>query len=176
MVLSDIYYEKVLRAVYPRAWKNVRKAERFHAYGKGRKAGKTRESDKMLTIQERLKDLRVDYGLTLEQLAAQTGLSNSALCNYETNEFKDISHFAIIKLAKFYGITSNYLLIPRQKSSPRNRMHRQSRPRMKETTKPRMTAARENRMRTPSGIRSLPSSATAMAQRASWATSMLNPR
>ena len=30
--------------------------------------------------------------------------------NYETNEYKDISHFAIIKLAKFYGVTTDYLL------------------------------------------------------------------
>ena len=72
---------------------------------------KTRGSEKkMLTIQERIKDLRNDHGLTLEQLAEQTGLSSSALGNYETNEFKDISHFAIIKLAKFYGVTTDYLL------------------------------------------------------------------
>ena len=31
-----------------------------------------------LTIQERLKDLRVERGLTLEQLAEQTHLSKSA--------------------------------------------------------------------------------------------------
>ena len=36
-----------------------------------------------LTIQERLKDLRVERGLTLEQLAEQTGLSKSALGKYE---------------------------------------------------------------------------------------------
>ena len=64
----------------------------------------------LLTIQERIKDLRVERGLTLEQLAEKTGLSSSALGNYETNEYKDISHFAIIKLAKFYGVTTDYLL------------------------------------------------------------------
>ena len=42
-----------------------------------------------LTIQERLKDLRVERGLTLEQLAEQTGLSKSALGSYETEDFKD---------------------------------------------------------------------------------------
>ena len=36
-----------------------------------------------LTIQEKLKDLRVEHGLTLEQLADQTGLSKSALGKYE---------------------------------------------------------------------------------------------
>ena len=35
-----------------------------------------------LTIQERLKDLRVECGLTLEQLAEQTHLSKSALGSY----------------------------------------------------------------------------------------------
>ena len=64
----------------------------------------------MLTIQERLRDLRDDSGLNLEQLSEATGLSKSALGNYESNEFKDISHYAIIKLAKFYGVTTDYLL------------------------------------------------------------------
>lgn len=64
----------------------------------------------MLTIQERIKDLRVEHGLTLQQLAEQTGLSASALGNYENDDFKDIGHFAIVKLAKFYGVTTDYLL------------------------------------------------------------------
>lgn len=63
-----------------------------------------------LFIQERLKDLRVERGLTLEQLAEQTHLSKSALGSYEAEDFKDISHYALIKLAKFYGVTTDYLL------------------------------------------------------------------
>ena len=63
-----------------------------------------------LSIQERLKDLRVERGLTLEQLAEQTHLSKSALGSYEAEDFKDISHYALIKLAKFYGVTTDYLL------------------------------------------------------------------
>ena len=63
-----------------------------------------------LTIQERLKDLRVERGLTLEQLVEQTRLSKSALGSYEADEYKDISHYALIKLAKFYGVTADYLL------------------------------------------------------------------
>ena len=59
-----------------------------------------------LTIQERLKDLRVERGLTLEQHAEQTHLSKSALGSYEADDFKDISHYALIKLAKFYGVTA----------------------------------------------------------------------
>ena len=50
-----------------------------------------------LSIPERLKDLRVvDKHLTLEQLAEQTGLSKSALGKYESDDYKDISPFAIV--------------------------------------------------------------------------------
>ena len=40
--------------------------------------------------------------LTLEQLAEQTHLSKSALGSYEGDNFKDISRYALIELAKFY--------------------------------------------------------------------------
>ena len=53
-----------------------------------------------LSIQERLKDLRVERGLTLEQLEEETHLSQSALGSYEGDKFKDISHSALIQLAK----------------------------------------------------------------------------
>lgn len=63
-----------------------------------------------LTIHERIKDLRVEHGLRLKDLEAETGLSSSALGSYETDDTKDITHTAIIKLAKFYGVTADYLL------------------------------------------------------------------
>jgi transcriptional regulator with XRE-family HTH domain len=72
-----------------------------------------------LTIQERLKDLRVERGLTLKELSEQTGLSSSALGSYESDDTKDISHYALIKLAKFYGVTADYLLgLSEMKSHP----------------------------------------------------------
>ena len=59
-----------------------------------------------LSIPERLKDLRVvDKHLTLEQLAEQTGLSKSALGKYESDDYKDISPFAIATLAKGCGLS-----------------------------------------------------------------------
>ena len=63
-----------------------------------------------LSIQERLKDLRVERGLTLEQLAEETHLSKSALGSYEGDDLKDISHHALIHLAKVYEVTVDYLL------------------------------------------------------------------
>ena len=63
-----------------------------------------------LSIQERLKDLRLEKGLTLEELGKATGLSKSALGSYESNDYKDISHTAMIILAKFYGVSADYLM------------------------------------------------------------------
>ena len=72
-----------------------------------------------LTIQERLKDLRIERGLTLEQLSAETGISKSALGKYEADDFKDISPFSMVELAKFYGVSTDYLLgLTEQKNHP----------------------------------------------------------
>jgi len=72
-----------------------------------------------LTIQEKLKDLRVEKDLTLEQLAEQTGISKSALGKYESDDYKDISPFNLATLAKFYGVSADYLLgLSEQKNHP----------------------------------------------------------
>ncbi len=63
-----------------------------------------------LTIQEKLKDLRAEHGLTLEQLEQRTRISKSALGSYEAEGYKDISHTSIVTLAKFYGVSADYLL------------------------------------------------------------------
>ena len=64
----------------------------------------------ILAITERFEELRKSRKLTLERLEEQTGLSKSALGGYEINGDKDIGSHAIVKLAKFYGVTSDYLL------------------------------------------------------------------
>ena len=51
------------------------------------------------TIQERLKDLRLNKGLKLEELAEQTGISKSALGSYEKDDYKEINHGNLILLA-----------------------------------------------------------------------------
>ena len=72
-----------------------------------------------LTIGERLKDLRVERKLTLEQLAAEVGISKSALGKYESDNGKDISPFSIAALAKFYGVSADYLMgLTEQKNHP----------------------------------------------------------
>lgn len=67
----------------PRLWRRAAIAG-IKRNPKGRKAGAAVNT--ALTIQERLKDLRVERGLTLERLEQRTGISRSALVNGETEE------------------------------------------------------------------------------------------
>lgn len=62
--------------------------------------------------------------LTLEQLAEETGISKSALGKYESDDFKDISPFSIVTLAKFYGVSTDYLLgLTETKNHPNTDLH-----------------------------------------------------
>lgn len=77
-----------------------------------------------LSVPERLKDLRVAKGLTLEELAEETGLSKSALGKYEADKGGDISPFAIIELSKFYEVSTDYLLgVTETKNHPNTELH-----------------------------------------------------
>ncbi|MFR0991036.1 MAG: helix-turn-helix domain-containing protein [Anaerobutyricum hallii] len=63
-----------------------------------------------LSIQEKLKDLRVERGLNLDELSKATNISKSALGSYENDDYKEINHGSIVTLAKFYGVSTDYLL------------------------------------------------------------------
>lgn len=63
-----------------------------------------------LTLSEKLKDLRTQKGLNLEQLAEETGISRSALGKYELESEPDIGAFNLKILCNYYGVSSDYLL------------------------------------------------------------------
>ena len=61
---------------------------------------------------------------TLERLSDATGISKSALGKYEADDFKDISPFSIATLAKFYGVSTDYLLgLTETKNHPNTDLH-----------------------------------------------------
>ena len=77
-----------------------------------------------LTNAERLKDLRVERHLTLEQLAEQSGISKSALGSYEANDDIELSPFSVTSLARFYGVSTDYLLgMTETKNHPNTELH-----------------------------------------------------
>ena len=63
----------------------------------------------MRALAERLKELRLEKGLTQKQLAQNTGLSKSAIDFWEREQRVPNAN-AIIVLAKFFSVTSDYLL------------------------------------------------------------------
>ena len=63
-----------------------------------------------LTIQERLKDLRVERGLNLRQLAELVDIPASTLSSYEQDEYREIASSNLVKLSLFYKVSADYLL------------------------------------------------------------------
>lgn len=58
---------------------------------------------------ERLKELRIEKGYSLKQLANEIGVGDSSICRWEHNQ-ADITATYLIMLAKFFGVTTDYLL------------------------------------------------------------------
>ena len=84
-------------------------------------SGKEYEMEATLTLAEKLNDERKRRNLTLEQVAEQTGVSRAALGKYEnTDEIpKDVSPYNLEKLARFYGVSIDYLMgITEQRDHP----------------------------------------------------------
>ena len=77
-----------------------------------------------LTIGQRLKELRTAQKLTMEQLAAEVGISKSALGKYESDNGKDISPYSILLLADYYGVSCDYLMGQTEtKNHPNTALH-----------------------------------------------------
>ncbi len=62
-----------------------------------------------IKFQERLKDLRKNWGLSQMGLAEATGISQSAIAKWELGKTEPTAS-AIITLAEFFGETTDYLL------------------------------------------------------------------
>ena len=62
-----------------------------------------------MTICERLRQLREQKGLNKKQLAVELGMPYTTYNNYETGQNDTGSH-VLIKLAKYYGVSVDYLL------------------------------------------------------------------
>lgn len=65
-----------------------------------------------LTFGEKIKDLRTSPNKrSLEEVASATGISSSTLSSYENmDSAESITVEPLLKLAKYYGVTADYLL------------------------------------------------------------------
>ncbi len=58
---------------------------------------------------ERLKTLREEANLTMEQLAAALGIKKQTISRYESNQ-REPEYATLIKIAKFFEVSTDYLL------------------------------------------------------------------
>ena len=58
---------------------------------------------------ERIKELRIERGLTQTQLARELNTTQKSISKYET-EFLDLNTNMIIALCKFFEVSADYLL------------------------------------------------------------------
>ena len=63
----------------------------------------------MRVFGERLRQLRQDANLSAIALGKEIGVSDASIINWENNVY-DIKGEYIIRLAKFFGVSSDYLL------------------------------------------------------------------
>lgn len=57
----------------------------------------------------RIKELRLEEGLTQKQLAEKVGSTQMQISKYE-KEILDLNTDMLVKLCKFFGVSSDYLL------------------------------------------------------------------
>ena len=69
------------------------------------------ETDRKLVLAEHLRTLRVDRGLTLQELAAKSGLSRATLSRIENGEVSPTAE-TLGRLASAFAVPISQLLIP----------------------------------------------------------------
>ena len=62
-----------------------------------------------VTINERIKDLRVERGLNQHQMAEAVGIPDSTYGDYELDGYL-VPHIAVIQFAEYFGVSTDYLL------------------------------------------------------------------
>lgn len=67
------------------------------------------EAKKMKTVGERLKELRLNGGFTQQDIADELQIDRSNYSKYELGKL-EISIEMLIALAKFYGVTADYII------------------------------------------------------------------
>ena len=63
----------------------------------------------MKKFAERLKDLRMEKGLSIQGLAKEVKIGSSSICRWENCQ-ADVKGSQLIILAKYFGVTIDYLI------------------------------------------------------------------
>ena len=63
----------------------------------------------MNKFSERLKELRLEKGLSVQGLAREVKISSSSLCRWENNQ-ADVKGSQLVVLAKYFDVSIDYLM------------------------------------------------------------------
>ena len=63
----------------------------------------------MERFSERLKELRIEKGLSIQMLSKDIGIGVASICRWENGK-ADVKGMQLIVLAKYFGVTADYLL------------------------------------------------------------------
>ena len=63
----------------------------------------------MERFSERLKELRIEKGLSIQMLSKAIGIGVASICRWENGK-ADVKGMQLIVLAKYFGVTTDYLL------------------------------------------------------------------
>ena len=63
----------------------------------------------ILSLNDRLKDLRTNKHMHLDELALETGIPKQSLSNYEKDGYL-VPHTVVLQLADYYRVSTDYLL------------------------------------------------------------------
>lgn len=63
-----------------------------------------------MTINERIKGLRIAHQYTLKEVADRIGVSEGTVQRYESNAIKEIPYKSIVKLAALYNRSPGYIM------------------------------------------------------------------
>ena len=61
------------------------------------------------TFAERLKDLRIEKGLSIQSLSKEIGIGSSSLCRWE-NQKADVKGSQLVVIARYFNVSVDYLL------------------------------------------------------------------
>ncbi len=63
----------------------------------------------MSNFGEKLRDLRIDKGVSIQKMAKDIGIGATSICRWENNQ-SDIRCNQLIILSKYFNVTVDYLL------------------------------------------------------------------
>lgn len=78
----------------------------------------------MAKINENIKRLRIEKGMTLADVGEKLGVKNATVQRYESGEIKNLKYGTVVKLAEIFDVTPAFLMGWKDPTTPPQRPHK----------------------------------------------------